>query len=265
MIDHEYCEVLCTLAASGQLAASERANFDEHCLHCAACRDQLQELLSIGMQLQLDAAMHVSPASMRAGSVERFRARAIREGITSRTAPARPSPFFVMAMVSVIFVIVAAVVFMPHGRKAPEHLANINAEQTPSPQSLSASITARTLIPRHSRPVPIHSLRHSIVPHTDMEVNGASLTAQQFPQAITASYAFFGLQSATKSSVIYYPVLNSSQISGLDLFRNLDDSNNRNLAVIDIPDRPINMASTGNVFDFSSNIRQLHFQLSSAQ
>jgi len=265
MTYHEHYEVLCALAATGQLAGPEKADLDEHCLHCAACRDQLQELVSLGVQLQLDAAIHATSVSMPAGSLERFRARAIREGIAPRTAPARPSPFFVMAMVSVIFVIVATLVFMPHGRKAPEHLASINAEQTPSPQSLSASIAARTLIPRHSRPVPIHSLRHSIVPHTDMEVTGASLTAQQFPQAITASYAFFGLQSATKSSVTHYPVLNSSQISGLDLFRNLDESNNRNLAVIDIPDRPINMASTGNVFDFSSNIRQLHFQLSSAQ
>ena len=81
MNDHNVYAVLCTLAATGQLSTSERADFDEHCLHCAACRDQRQELICIGMQLQLDGAAHATSGPMPIGSLERFCARVVREGI----------------------------------------------------------------------------------------------------------------------------------------------------------------------------------------
>jgi hypothetical protein len=265
MTDHELYEVLCTLAATGQLAAPEKANFDEHCLHCPACRDQLQDLIYVGVQLQLDAAIHTTSASLPAGSLERFCARAIREGIAPSAASVRPSPSYALASAAAVLVIVAALVFMPHGRKAAESFAVSTAAPIPTRQSFSASVTRRALIPQPSKAVHAHFVRHDIVPHTDIGVNDASLTARRFPQAITTSYPFFGPQSATKSSLTGYPALSRSQISRLDLFRNLDHSNGRKPAGIATPDRPIDIASTGNVFDFAANIRQLHFQLPTAQ
>jgi hypothetical protein len=265
MTDHELYEVLCTLAATGQLAASEKADFDEHCLNCRACRDQLQDLISIGVQLQFDEAIHATSPSMPAGSLERFLVRAIREGIAPRSTPARPSSWHALASAAAVFVIVAALVFMPHGRKAADSFAVSTAAPIPTHQSFSASVARRTLIPQRSKAARAHFVRHDIVPDTDIGVNDASLTAQRFPQAISASYPFFGQQSATKSSLTGYPPLSRWQISRLDLFRNLDHTNDRKPAGIATPDRPIDIASTGNVFDFAANIRQLHFQLPTAQ
>jgi hypothetical protein len=265
MNDHELYEVLCTLAATGQLTASEKANFDEHCLNCRACRDQFQDLISIGMRLQFDEAIHTTSVSMPTGSLERFRARAIREGIAPRSTPVRPSPSHALASAAAVLVIVATLVFMPHGRKAAESFTASTTSPIPTQQSFPASVTRRTLTPQPSKALHAHFVRHDIVPNTDIEVNDASLTAQRFPQAISVSYPFFGPQSATKSSPTGYPALSRSQISRLDLFRNPDHPNGRNPAGIATPDHPIDIASTGNVFDFAANIRQLHFQLPTAQ
>jgi len=265
MNDHNVYAVLCTLAATGQLSTSERADFDEHCLHCAACRDQRQELICIGMQLQLDGASHATSGPMPIGSLERFRVRVVREGIAPRSAPARPSASYAIAMAATIFVVVA-LAFVPHGRKPAETFATsaVTVERIPSRESLSASDTERSHVPRHSRAVPTRSPRHVLVPHTDVGVYDTNLTSQRFPQAIVASYAFFGSESTAKSSATGYPALSRSQMSRLDFFRSLDDLDSRSdggLATV----RPVDIASTGNAFDFSAHIRQLHFQLSSAQ
>jgi hypothetical protein len=265
MIDHEPFEVLCALAATGQLAAAEKANFDNHCIRCPACRRQLQDLISIGLQLQLDAAIHAISAPMAAGSLESFRARAMREGIALRSAPARPSPSYALATAAAVFVIVAALVFMQGRRKAPESLAMSAAVPIPIRQSLPGSITRRKSTPQPSKAIQAHFARHRFVPHTDVGVNEARLTTQQFPRVITASYPFFGPESATKRLPTGYPVLSRSQISHLALFPKLDDSSATNLASIGTSNRPIDIASTGRVFDFATNIRQIYFQLPTAQ
>ncbi|MGD0647071.1 MAG: hypothetical protein ABR971_03680 [Acidobacteriaceae bacterium] len=265
MNDHELYEVLCTLAATGQLSASEKSNFAEHCLHCSACRDQLHDLISIGARLQFEAAIHPASAAMPAGSLERFRARAIRGGIAPRSAPARPSPSYAMASAAAVFVIVATLVFMSHGRKAADSLAFTTTAPTSAWQSLSASIAGPTVTPEPSKAIHAHVVRLGRVPRTHIGTTDASLIDQRFPRTITTSYPFFGPQSATKPSRTGYPALSRSQISRLDLFRNLDDANNRNSAGIAPAERPFNIASTGNTFDFAANIRQLHFQLPTAQ
>lgn len=265
MTDHELYEVLCALEATGQLAAPEKADFDEHCLHCPACRDQLQDLISIGAQLQLDAATHAASASLPAGSLERFRARAIREGIAPRAAPAKPSPSHALVSAAAAFVILATLVFMPHGPRSAESLAVSTAAPISARQSLAAPVIGQTLMPQRSKAVHAHFIRHGLVPHTVIGVEDASLTAQRFSQAITTSYPLFGPQSATKSSLTGYPTLSRSQISSLDLFRNLNYTNDRNAAGTARPDRTVDIASAGSVFDFAANIRELHFQLPTAQ
>jgi hypothetical protein len=261
MTDHELYEVLCTLAATGQLAAPERANFDEHCLDCSACRDQLQDLIFIGAQLRLDAAIHATPASMPTGSLERFVARVVREGIAPRSAPARPSSLYALASAAAVFVLIAALVFMPHGRKAVEMFAT-TAAPIPTRQSLSASIPKGTPIAQPAKAVHAHYVRYGPVSHTNAGANDASAAAERFPQTIKTRYPFFAPQSATTSSLTGYPALSPSQISHLDLFLNLKS---RNTAGTAKPDHPVDIASIGNVFDFAANIRQLHFELPTAQ
>jgi anti-sigma factor ChrR (cupin superfamily) len=56
MTDHEQYEVLCALAATGQLHTPDKASFDEHFLDCRDCRDQLHDLSSIDVRLRFEAA-----------------------------------------------------------------------------------------------------------------------------------------------------------------------------------------------------------------
>jgi hypothetical protein len=265
MTDHEPYEVLCALAATGQLAAPEKANFDDHCIQCPACRRQLQDLISIGLLLQVDAAIHAISTPIAAGSLERFRARAMREGIALRSVPAPPSPSYALASAAAVFVIVAALVFMPGRRKTPESLAISAAAPIPIRQSLPLSVIARKSTPRPSKGIHSHFVRHRLVPHVDIGVNEAGLTAQQFPQGITAGYSFFGPESATKSLSTRYSALDRSQISHLSLFPKLNDSGTTNLASIGASNHPIDIASTLKTFDFAANIRQVYFQLPTAQ
>jgi hypothetical protein len=265
MTDHESYEVLCALAATGQLAGTEKANFDDHCIQCTDCRRQLQDLISVASQLQLDAAIHAVSAPTPAGSLERFRTRAIREGIALRATTGRPSTSYALASAAAVFVIVAALVFIPGRRKASESLAMSAAIPVPIRQSLPASVTRRKSTSQPSKTIHAHFARHRFVPHTDTGLNEARLTTQQFPRMITASYPLFGPASTTKPLATGYPELSRSPIPHFALFRKLDDSSATNLASIGSSNRPIDIASTGRVFDFATNIRQIYFQLPTAQ
>jgi hypothetical protein len=98
-----------------------------------------------------------------------------------------------------------------------------------------------------------------------MEVNDASLTAQGFPQMIGASYPYFEPEIATKIKVTNYPALSAPQIARLSLFRTLSESAGLDAVGAAPYTRPVDVASTGSVFDFTAQIRQLHFQLPTAQ
>jgi hypothetical protein len=262
MSDHELYDVLCAIAATGQLGVDERADFDEHCLHCQACRDQLRELTSIGMQLQLDSAIHTTEASLPEGALERFRSRAIREGIAPRSAPERPS--YALASASVVFVLISALIFT-HGRKNAERFTVSNVPPVIARQGLSEPVTGATRLGRSQEPARTHWRRREPVARTYTGIHDASATAPRFLRAISVSYPFFGSQSVTRPTSLDYPALSRSQMSRLNLFRSLDPSQSRIRAGIATPDRPIDIASNGAVFGFAVNIRQLHFQLPTAQ
>jgi len=265
MTDHEPYEVLCALAATAQLVGPERADFDDHCIQCPACRRQLQDLISVGSQLQLDAAIHAVSTPMAAGSLERFRTRAIREGIALRSAPGRPSTSYALASVAAVFVVAAALVFIPGRRKAHESLAVSAATPISIRQSFPASVTRRRPTSQPSKAIHAHFVRHRFVPRADTGVDEARLRPQQFPRMITASYPLFGPASATKPLPIEYRELSRSQMPHFVLFPKLDDSSATNLASIGPSNRPIDIASIGRAFDFATNIRQIYFQLPSAR
>lgn len=265
MTNHEPYEVLCALSATGQLTGPEKANFDDHCMQCSACRRQLQDLSSIGLQLQLEAAIHASPAAMSAGALERFRARAIHEGIMLHSPTARWSPLYALAAAAVVLVILAALISVPTSRKAPERLATSAAAPIPIRQGFSPSVTEPTLTPRYSKAIHAHFVRHRFAPHADMGPNEPRLTTQQFPQVLMANYSFFERESATKPLPTGYPALSRSQMSHLNLFPELNDSGITNGANIGKSNPAIDVASVGKIFDFAANIRQIHFQLPTTQ
>lgn len=264
MTDHEHFEILCALAATGQLGASEKADFDDHCIQCPVCRGQLQDLISVGLQLQLDAAIHASAAPMPEGALGRFRARAIHEGIALRSTPARASSLYALATAAAVFVIVATLIFMPSRRKAPEHLSISTVAPIPIRQSVPASVTRRSSTPRRSMAIHARSARHRFIAHTDAGME-AVLTTPQFPRVITGTYSFLRSESETKRLPGGYPVLSPSQISHFALFPRVNDSGTTNVASIGTSNRSIDVASIGKIFDFATNTRPLYFQLPTAQ
>lgn len=265
MTDHERYEVLCALAASGQLAGPEKAEFDGHCIQCPACRRQLQDLISVGSRLQLDAAVDAISAPMPEGALERFRARAIHEGIALRSTPARSSSLYGIAMAAAVLVIVTTLVFMPGRRKTPERLAMSAADPVPVRQSLPASVTGRKPTRRRSMVVHARPVRHGFVAHRDTGMDEAVLTRPQFPRVITVGYSFLGAKNEVKPLPDGYPALSRSQISHFALFPELEDSSTTNVAGIGTSNRSVDVASIGKVFDFARNTRPVYFQLPTAQ
>jgi hypothetical protein len=264
MTDHESYEILCAMAAAGLLTTPETLDLDEHLVHCRDCRNRLRDLTSIAMRLQLEAATHPIAASLPRGSVERFRARALREGMRPRPQPARLSTSYALASVALFFLILSSLMGMPHARNLAERAAT--SGPTPSPtQSLPVSVIAPKVLPRPSKVTHALFVRHDLVRHTDAGTEDTTQAAQRFLRTLPPRYPFFGPPSATKSPHNSYPSLSESQISRLDLFRDIRDAQDRNAENVASPAHPINIASAGSTFNFSTDIRQLHFQLPTAQ
>ncbi len=265
MTEHESFEVLCTLAATSQLGAAERVDFEEHCLNCPACCEQLRDLIAVGAALQFDVAIHATPVSMPAGSFERFRARAVRAGVAPRPKSTGYAPSRGLASAAAVFCIVAALVVTASGRRIAEDFSVSAVPPVSSRQSLSASVTEVPRISQPSKGIHRRFVRRDHVARSDAGVNDATLTAQRFPEAITASYPIFGSQSATKATPTRYPALSRTEISNLDLFHYRDDYNKLNVTAVVEAHLPIDIASTGKGFDFAADIHELHFQLPTAQ
>ena len=265
MTDHEIYEVLCALAATGQLVGPEKADFDHHCNRCPVCRRQVHDLIMIGLQLHEDAATHASSASMPAGTLERFRVRAVREGITFRSAPLRPAISYALVSATIIFAIVAALFLVPGRRKIPESLAMSTAGPIPMRQRLPVSASVRNSSTHRPKTVRAHLLRRGSVSPSDTAANKGPLTTPQFPWVFTGNYALFGSAVATKLLPKSYPEFSRSQMPNLALFPKSDNSEATKLESKGASNRPLDIASTGRAFDFATNIRQIHFQLPAAQ
>jgi hypothetical protein len=79
--DHGYFQVLCALAASGQLTQTEAAELREHASDCEACSSRSTELNVLGAQLLIAHTWKDHGARLPQGMKERFVTRALREGV----------------------------------------------------------------------------------------------------------------------------------------------------------------------------------------
>ncbi len=106
--NHAYFEVMCALAASGQLTKTEQVELREHSEHCVLCRNRLLEMRQSGFQLFLARAFKTPSKRLPKGMQERFAARAISEGIplSSRSAG---SGFHALGMVTVLLLVLLLV------------------------------------------------------------------------------------------------------------------------------------------------------------
>jgi hypothetical protein len=83
--EHDRYAMLCVLASAGQLTASERTQLHSHAEGCPRCRTHFVELEQLGeVLISAIPSKYVAPFSapeMTSVLLQRFQARAIREGI----------------------------------------------------------------------------------------------------------------------------------------------------------------------------------------
>jgi hypothetical protein len=105
---HDDFEVLCALAASGDLTKTEHAALREHLENCIACQSRLVEMRRLAIPLMFAQQLKTPGKQLRKGMQERFAERAIREGI-----PLRPRSQGVgvnaLGMVTVVLVVLLLV------------------------------------------------------------------------------------------------------------------------------------------------------------
>jgi hypothetical protein len=78
---HDEFEVLCVLAASGDLTKTEHAALREHLRECISCQSYLVEMRGLAIPLLLAQQLKIPGKQLRKGLQERFAERAIRSGI----------------------------------------------------------------------------------------------------------------------------------------------------------------------------------------
>jgi hypothetical protein len=105
---HDDFEVLCALAASGDLTKTEHAALREHLKNCVACQSYLVDMRRLAVPLLLAQQLKTPGRQSRKRMQERFAERALRSGI-----PLRPRSqgvgFNALAMVTVVLVVLLLV------------------------------------------------------------------------------------------------------------------------------------------------------------
>jgi hypothetical protein len=88
---HEEFEVMCALAACGQLTEHDRTELEEHALTCTGCHERQMEMDQASYACFLLFADQTKKSSLPAGIHERFNERALEIGIPLRnTEPLSP-------------------------------------------------------------------------------------------------------------------------------------------------------------------------------
>ena len=108
--NHVDFEVLCALAASGDLTKAERARLSDHVQQCVLCHNRLLEMRQLGIRLFLAQALKTPTRRLPRGMQERFSARAISEGIplSSRSQGVGFSALGLVTALLVVLLMVAA-------------------------------------------------------------------------------------------------------------------------------------------------------------
>jgi anti-sigma factor RsiW len=105
---HDDFEVLCALAASGDLTKTEHAALREHLKNCIACQSCLVEMRRLAIPLLFAQRFKTPGKQLRKDLQERFTERAIREGIPL-SARSRGAGFSALGIVTVVFVVLLLV------------------------------------------------------------------------------------------------------------------------------------------------------------
>ena len=176
--NHVDFEVLCALAASGDLSKAERARLSDHVQQCVLCHNRLLEMRQLGIQLFLAHALKTPTRRLPRGMQERFSARAISEGIplSSRSQGVGFSALSLVTALLVVLLMVAATLRDgPFRRSVAEtdvadtpHASQVLKQETSSPEGVS----------KHSRRVRMRRGGHR--PSSALFADLSALQSRQF-------------------------------------------------------------------------------------
>jgi hypothetical protein len=105
---HDEFEILCALAASGDLTQTEHARLREHLRDCISCQNCLVEMRRLAVPLLFAKQLKTPGKQLRKALQERFAERARREGILL-TARSRGVDVSALGMVTVVLVVLLLV------------------------------------------------------------------------------------------------------------------------------------------------------------
>jgi hypothetical protein len=183
--NHTYFEVMCSLAASGQLTKTEQVELREHSEHCVLCRNRLVEMRQSGFQLFLARAFKTPSKRLPKGMQERFAARAISEGIPLSSQSAGTG-FNALGMVTVLLVLLLVAAILQDGPVTRPAVATDVAldKETISSQSipnhaLSGQVRANRVLDRQSQ-FPSSSVSRTTGPRRLSPPDPAALLGRQF-------------------------------------------------------------------------------------
>lgn len=149
--NHVDFEVLCALAASGNLTSTERAELNEHAEHCVHCQNRLVEMRQLGTRLFLAHELNIPAKRVPKGMQERFSARAIREGIPLSS----PSPgvgFSALGLVTALLVVLLLAAATLKDHPAAKSVAEIGVPDTPHlSQVFSQKVRSSEGVANHPR------------------------------------------------------------------------------------------------------------------
>ena len=137
---HIHFEFLCTLAPIGQLLQQEQAELRNHARHCPECAHRLAELVDLGGQILLAEALHDCPSRAPSGALERFQARALREGIPLHHAPPRSPLTHTLGLVAVVLIAALTIAAALPGGSILRRSFSIETSKSAHPSAATSSI-----------------------------------------------------------------------------------------------------------------------------
>jgi hypothetical protein len=151
-VNHSHFEVLCALAASGQLTSSELAELHEHAEVCPSCSDRLVEMTQVSAELFCVRILNQPRIRMPNGMVERFIARANSEGVplNPRAASVGFSGPAVTAAFLLALLLISAILHFASLRRSNDETTRGNAASDSAP--INEERQASSAAPRNVTP-----------------------------------------------------------------------------------------------------------------
>ena len=141
---HIHFEFLCAHAPTGLLSSQEQAELLNHARHCSECAHRLAELVDLGGQILLTEALKDCPRRAPSGALERFQARALREGIPLHPDKPRSSLTHTFGLATAVLIAALTIAAtLPGGSILRRSFSNQASERTyPSHPYETASAVA---------------------------------------------------------------------------------------------------------------------------